>query len=183
MGLLGRYIDGLPERARDRLVQAQDWCVAEVLGPGGARCLVGHAEDWHPLAVDRSGWRRWMDGETGGAGEGRDAPRPLDDVEAACRPEIFAFRRAQPGDLEVYRGRVGRWGLSSESRIGSRFDRLCVRRGKREAVRLVKARASALYSAGASSSTENHSRSSLHARSTRHPAAAASAANPGRSYL
>jgi hypothetical protein len=183
MGLLGRYIDGLPDRARDRLVQAQDWCVAEVLGPGEARCLVGHAEDWHPLAVDRSGWRRWMDGETGGAGDGPDAAPPLDDVEAACRPEIFAFRRAHPGDLEVYRGRVGRWGLSSESRIGSRFDRLCARRGMREAVRLVKARASSLYSAGASSSTENHSRSSLHARSTRHPAAAASAANPGRSYL
>lgn len=136
MGLIGRYIDGLPAHARDRVIQAQDWCVATVSGPLGARCLVGHAEDWQALQDDAGLWRRWMDGE---------APAPdarwATDVEALCRPELFAFRRARPADLPVYRERLRHWGAESECRIGERFDRLCARRGVPAAVGLVKRRA------------------------------------------
>lgn len=127
MGLMGRYVDTLPPAARDRLITAQEWCVAGVLGQGGGRCLVGHAEDWRELSVDPAAWRSWMDGEAGG--------------DAACRAELFAFRRARPADLDVYRQRVARWGLASEGRIGARFDRLAARRGIAAAVRLVKRRA------------------------------------------
>lgn len=38
MGLLGRYVDELPDVARDRVIRAKDWCAE------GARALVGHAE-------------------------------------------------------------------------------------------------------------------------------------------
>lgn len=135
MGLMGRYIDALPLEARDRLIEAQQWCVAELLGPGGSRCLIGHAEDWLPLEVGHLTWR-WTDDETGAvAGEQGD---PL---AAACSPQLFAFRRARPADLGVYRERIARWGLASEARIGCRFDRLCVRRGAAGAVRLIKRRA------------------------------------------
>lgn len=141
MGLLGRYIDGLPARARDRLITAQDWCVAAVTGPDGARCLVGHAEDWRPLAIEDTAWRRWMDDETGAAGElGLDTP-PADDGDPACSPLFFAFRRARPADMDVYRARLRRQGLHAEARLGARFDRICARRGVPAAVRMVKARA------------------------------------------
>lgn len=141
MGLMGRYIDALPAEARDRLIQAQDWCVATVRGPDGARCLVGHAEDWEELAVEETAWRGWMDDETGLALSAPDAPAPASDLDLLCRPELFAFRRARPADLRVYRARLLRWGSASESRIGARFDRLCARRGVAGAVRLVKRRA------------------------------------------
>jgi hypothetical protein len=138
MGLMGRYIDALPADARDRLIQAQDWCVATVRGPDGARCLVGHAEDWEELAVDETAWRGWMDGPALSA---PGAPAPASDLDLLCRPELFAFRRARPADLGVYRDRLLRWGSASESRIGARFDRLCARHGLAGAVRLVKRRA------------------------------------------
>ena len=133
MGMMGRYIDTLPTAARDRLIEAQEWCVAGVLGQAGGRCLVGHAEDWRQLAVDPTAWRTWMDDEAGAAAR--------DETATACRPELFAFRRARPADIEVYRARVARWGLASEGRIGARFDRLCARRGISVAIRLVKRRA------------------------------------------
>ncbi len=135
MGLMGRYIDELPAEARDRLIQAQDWCVASVRMPGGARCLVGHAENWESLAVDDSAWRSWMDAPVSADGA------PPSDLDLLCRPELFAFRRARPADLDAYRDRLLRWGTASESRIGARFDRLCARRGIDGAVRMVKRRA------------------------------------------
>jgi hypothetical protein len=137
VGIMGWYLDALPDRARDRLIEAQDWCVADVLGRDGARCLVGHAEDWRPFQHRRGWWRSWMDAETGEGGEVGCAGT----LDALCSPSFFAFRRAQPADLAVYRERVRRWGLASESRIGARFDRLCGRRGLAEALRIVKARA------------------------------------------
>lgn len=140
MGIMGRYIDLLPDGAKDRLIRAQDWCPAALVGPDGARCLVGHAEDWQPLAVEASTWRGWMDGGTGALESGGGAV-PGSEMEMACSPFLFAFRRAHPVDLDVYRERIGRWGLASEARIGSRFDRLCTRRGTAGALRLVKARA------------------------------------------
>jgi hypothetical protein len=140
MGLMGRYIDALPPEARDRLIQAQDWCVATVRGPDGSRCLVGHAEDWEELVVEDAAWRGWMD--TGSpALSAPDAPAPASELDLLCRPELFAFRRARPGDLRVYRERLLRWGSASESRIGARFDRLCARHGLAGAVRRVKRRA------------------------------------------
>lgn len=136
MGIMGRYLDALPDRARDRLIEAQDWCVAEVRGRDGARCLVGHAEDWQPFQHRRGWWRSWLDEERGGGEVGSAGS-----LDALCSPSFFAFRRAQPADLAVYCERVRRWGLASESRIGARFDRLCGRRGLAEALRIVKARA------------------------------------------
>ena len=149
MGLLGRYIDGLPAHARDRVIQAQDWCLATVSGAHGARCLVGHAEDWQALQEDAGLWRRWIDGEG-------PAPEALwaADVETLCRPELFAFRRARPVDLPVYRERLRRWGAESESRIGVRFDRLCARRGVSAATRLVKRRAGRDFAIPASTTAE-----------------------------
>jgi hypothetical protein len=141
MGLMGRYIDALPAEARDRLIQAQDWCVATVRGPDGARCLVGHAEDWEELAVDETAWRSWMDHAAEPSLSAPDAPAPASDLDLLCRPELFAFRRARPADLGVYRERLLRWGAASESRIGQRFDRLCARHGVAGAVRIVKRRA------------------------------------------
>jgi hypothetical protein len=129
MGMMSQYIDMLPDGAKDRVIRAQDWCVAAVLGPGRERCLVGHAEDWRPLEVAAEEWRGWL-----------DAVVPAS-VGAAFSPELFAFRRALPADPAAYRARVERWGLASESRIGARFDRLCARRGVAGAVRLVKRRA------------------------------------------
>jgi hypothetical protein len=139
MGLLGHYIDGLPPHARDRVIQAQDWCVAAVAGPDGARCLVGHAEDWRPLAADDGWWTRWT--ATDAARRAASESSAETEVEMLCRPELFAFRRARPADLAVYRQRLRAWGTDSEARIGARFDRLCARRGFVCAVRAVKRRA------------------------------------------
>jgi hypothetical protein len=143
MGVMGRYIDGLPPHARDRLIQAQEWCVASVRGPDGARCLVGHAEDWKELAADAAWWDRWME-------DAGDRPRAEPEVETLCRAELFAFRRARPADLPVYRDRVRRWGAESECRIGARFDRLCARRGLTAAIRTVKRRAARDFRIGPS---------------------------------
>jgi hypothetical protein len=137
MGLMGRYIDGLPQHARDRLIQAQDWCVASVRGPDGSRCLVGHAEDWEELAADAGWWGRWVDD----AARSGARTRAEGELDTLCRPELFAFRRARPADLTIYRDRVRRWGAESECRIGARFDRLCARRGLSGAIRAVKRRA------------------------------------------
>lgn len=141
MGLLGRYIDSLPAPARDRIIEAQDWCIAEVVGDDGRRCLVGHAEGWARLEVGPTAWRRWVDGLVDDDG----APDPIaaSDIEMACRPELFEFRRAQPLDLDLYRDRVSQLGLEGESRIGSHFDRLWIRRGGAAAVAMVKRRAAA----------------------------------------
>lgn len=136
MGLLGRYIDALPDDARDRLIEAQEWCIAEVVGPGRSRCLIGHAEDWHSIPAERLPWRGWMDAESDADGARRDP-----EVERFCDPVVFAFRRAEPGDRRLYRTRIDRWGIGSESRIGARFDSLCARRGMAAGIRLVKKRA------------------------------------------
>ncbi|HLM67556.1 MAG TPA: hypothetical protein VK358_08525 [Longimicrobium sp.] len=142
MGLMGRYIDALPAEARDRLIQAQDWCVASVRMPDGARCLVGHAEDWGALAVEDTAWRSWLDAGTASpALSPPGASAPASELDLLCRPELFAFRRARPADLAAYRARLMRWGAASESRIGARFDRLCARHGLDGAVRTVKRRA------------------------------------------
>jgi hypothetical protein len=142
MGLLGRYIDSLPEPAKDRVIEAQHWCVAEVLGPAGtARCLVGHAEDWTPLAARLPWWRRWMDDGASGTALAAADPAVDAQLEPLCAPGFFTFRRAYPADMAVYLRRVQRWGVSSEGHIGARFDRLCARCGLESAVRLVKLRA------------------------------------------
>jgi hypothetical protein len=143
---MGRYIDALPAEARDRLIQAQDWCVASVRMPDGARCLVGHAEDWEALAVEDTAWRSWMDAGAAPALSPPGAPAPASELDLLCRPELFAFRRARPADMAAYRARLTRWGAASESRIGVRFDGLCARRGVDGAVRMVKRRAGRAFS-------------------------------------
>jgi hypothetical protein len=44
--MLGRYLDALPARARERIGVAQAWCMTDYTAAEGARCLLGHAEDW-----------------------------------------------------------------------------------------------------------------------------------------
>lgn len=134
--MMGAYIDALPVSAKDRLIEAQEWCIAEVLGPGRARCLVGHAEDWRAVQEAGGGRSGWLESALAAARCG-GVGAPIDEFS----PELFAFRGAMPGDGDVYRTRITRWGLSSECRIGSRFDRLCARRGVAKAVALVKSRA------------------------------------------
>jgi hypothetical protein len=46
MGLLARYIDALPDHAKDRIIEAQDWGLGALVDADGKRCLLGHAEDW-----------------------------------------------------------------------------------------------------------------------------------------
>jgi hypothetical protein len=48
MGKIARYIDALPDEARDRVIEAQGWCVTVGLDDDG-RCLVGHTEDWREV--------------------------------------------------------------------------------------------------------------------------------------
>lgn len=140
MGMMGRYVDALPDRAKDRIIEAQEWCVCDVVSESRARCLIGHAEDWHRLDQPAAWWRRALLRASHGD-ESEDAADAEQGLAFAYTAEFFAFRRARPADLAVYRARVRRWGLASESRIGSRFDRLCGRRGVATAARLVKLRA------------------------------------------
>jgi hypothetical protein len=44
--MLGRYIDYLPLDARARVRNATAWCARGYADASGARCLLGHAEDW-----------------------------------------------------------------------------------------------------------------------------------------
>jgi hypothetical protein len=136
MGVLGRYIDLLPDEAKDRIIEAQDWCVADVIGDRRARCLIGHAEDWQKNQACGD----WWSAETW-AKLTKECSAADHEILYACSREFFAFRRMQPLDFDVYRRRVTEWGLASESRIGSRFDRLAARRGMANAVRLAKQRA------------------------------------------
>lgn len=138
MGMMGRYIDALPEHAKDRIIEAQNWCVCDVVSDTHARCLIGHAEDWQRLEPPATWWRRALF-QAHHSEEGAAGAEP--ELGFACSAEFFAFRRARPADLAIYRTRVERWGLASESRIGSRFDRLCGRRGIAAATRLIKQRA------------------------------------------
>lgn len=144
MGYMGRYIDSLSDSAKDRVIEAQDWGIADVVHPDGSRCLVGHAEDWRPMESEGDWWQRWRSEPEAPCTDppGVTAVSAEFDVERLCHPQLFAFRRARPADLSVYRDRIRRLGLSSESRIGARFDRLCARRGGATAIRLIKQRAS-----------------------------------------
>lgn len=44
MGRLGRWIDGLTDEAKDRIVRGQNWGLA-YLNLRGRKCLLGHAAD------------------------------------------------------------------------------------------------------------------------------------------
>lgn len=46
MGMLGRYIDGLTEEQKDRVIEAQNWCSNVGLNEHGERCLVGHVHNF-----------------------------------------------------------------------------------------------------------------------------------------
>ncbi|HEV2734878.1 MAG TPA: hypothetical protein VGV85_08555 [Longimicrobiaceae bacterium] len=45
--MLGKYIDGLPDRAKDRIIMGERWVTGMGRGWRGGRCLIGHAEDWN----------------------------------------------------------------------------------------------------------------------------------------
>lgn len=44
MGMLGRYIDGLTEEQKDKVIQAQEWRTGSMGVAQGPRCLMGHAK-------------------------------------------------------------------------------------------------------------------------------------------
>lgn len=47
MGLLGSYVDGLPDTAKDRIIRAQDWCAVGVPDDRSrTQPLLGHAEGY-----------------------------------------------------------------------------------------------------------------------------------------
>lgn len=57
MGAIGKYLDGLDDDARDRVITAQDWPRdggAYSFVYKGQRCLVGHAEDWYHDEIGHS---------------------------------------------------------------------------------------------------------------------------------
>lgn len=51
MGLIGRYIAALSDEALDRVLEAQSWRAGLSVDDAGARCLVGHAEDYQTNLV------------------------------------------------------------------------------------------------------------------------------------
>jgi hypothetical protein len=47
MGLLGNYVDRLPDTAKDRIIRAQDWCPEGVPdNRSSSQSLLGHAEGY-----------------------------------------------------------------------------------------------------------------------------------------
>lgn len=46
MGQIARYIDWLPDEAKDRIIEAQDWCRGTYVTSDGRRCMLGWAEGW-----------------------------------------------------------------------------------------------------------------------------------------
>lgn len=56
MGIVGDYLDRLPDELRDRVIRAQGWRTNVFVDRGsGERCLIGHAEG------DDAG-REWIEG-------------------------------------------------------------------------------------------------------------------------
>jgi hypothetical protein len=47
MAMLGRYIDALPIEALERIRASNSWRTHGYVGADGARCLLGHAENWY----------------------------------------------------------------------------------------------------------------------------------------
>ena len=47
MGAMGRYIAALDECGRDRLIVAEGWITSVWFNDQGARCLIGHGEDFN----------------------------------------------------------------------------------------------------------------------------------------
>lgn len=56
MGMLGRYIDGLTDEQKDRIIQAQEWAAAQNKAFGGRnpRCLVEQAQGFVGCAVNNT---------------------------------------------------------------------------------------------------------------------------------
>lgn len=46
MGMIAKYVDALPDEARDRVLTAQGWRFGSYVDEAGDRCLVGHAADF-----------------------------------------------------------------------------------------------------------------------------------------
>lgn len=67
MGAMGRFLDRVPDDARDRVIQAQDWTTSgsDFIDAQGCRCMVGHAEDWRHNSIGMQTARihltRWDD--------------------------------------------------------------------------------------------------------------------------
>jgi hypothetical protein len=47
VAMLGRYIDALPDEALERIRTASSWRTHGYVDASGARCLLGHAENWY----------------------------------------------------------------------------------------------------------------------------------------
>lgn len=55
MGKIGRYIDGLTDEQRDRIVTGQGWTSRAdcFVDDTGCRCLVGHVDQWRMVGRDQ----------------------------------------------------------------------------------------------------------------------------------
>lgn len=52
MGLLGRYLDSVEDRHRDRVIVGQGWTSNCFIDENtGNKCVVGHAEAWYRLGA------------------------------------------------------------------------------------------------------------------------------------
>jgi hypothetical protein len=50
MGIIARYLDLLPQDAKDRVLCATQWTTHWTVADDGSRNLLGHAEDWSRAA-------------------------------------------------------------------------------------------------------------------------------------
>jgi hypothetical protein len=44
--MIGKWIDGLTDEQRDRIIEGHEWTAGSMSGYGASRCLVGHAFDY-----------------------------------------------------------------------------------------------------------------------------------------
>lgn len=73
MGYVRRYLEACTDEMLDRVLTAQEWCSLGFVNDDGARCLLGHAEDWRlPGAVD-------------------DDPGPVDPIPGDCHLDERVF--------------------------------------------------------------------------------------------
>jgi len=103
MGMLGRYIDALPDEARDRIIEAQHWGMGTLVDAHGNRCLIGHAEDWRyagSLLRNRAGdaaLQRWRVEDLG----------PTSHLEIGKRFDMLCHRFGQPRAVRLAKMRAG----------------------------------------------------------------------------
>lgn len=107
MGAMGRYIDGLSDGARDRLIAAPAWLTDELVDGCGAGCLRGHAEGLAATGMSMN--------ELRAAHKDLESYKRLVDVDAARWffrfPVVPPFARNRANPAGAYNRSVERFGL------------------------------------------------------------------------